>query len=60
VKWISASAWKLGPSARIRHAWSGRGLVLSETSGGIETEYWAHGDACAASFVASRSQSVAA
>jgi hypothetical protein len=33
---------------------------LSATSGGIETEYCAQDDAWAASFVASRSQSVAA
>jgi hypothetical protein len=37
AKWISAIAWKFGPSARIRQAWLGRGSVLSETSGGIET-----------------------
>jgi len=36
AQWISASAWNRGPSARNRHAWFGRGLVLSETSGGIE------------------------
>jgi hypothetical protein len=37
VKWISARAWTLGPSARMRHAWSGRGFVLSATTGGTET-----------------------
>jgi hypothetical protein len=37
AKWISASAWKLGPSARIRHAWSRRNVVLSATIGGTET-----------------------
>jgi hypothetical protein len=37
AKWISAIAWKFGPSARIRGAALGRGSVLSETSGGTET-----------------------
>src|SRR5206468_504400 len=37
AKWISASAWKFGPRARIREAALGRGCVLSATSGGIET-----------------------
>jgi len=37
AKWISARAWKLGPSARILEAWSRRGCVLSATTGGIET-----------------------
>ena len=36
AQWISAIAWKRGPSARMRHAWFGRGIVLSETSGGTE------------------------
>ena len=44
----------------MRWAWSGRGFVLSATTGGTETKYSAHGDALAASDVASRSQSVAA
>jgi hypothetical protein len=44
----------------MRCAWSGRGFVLSATTGGTETKYWAQGDASAASVVASRSQSVAA
>ncbi len=60
VKWISARAWKLGPSARMRAASPGRCLVLSATTGGTETKYWAHGDAFAASVVARRIQSVAA
>ena len=59
-QWISASAWKFAPSARMRAASPGRSFVLSETTGGIETKYVAHGDAFAASFVASLSQSVAA
>jgi hypothetical protein len=33
---ISASAWKFGPSARIRQAWSVRRAVWSAASGGIE------------------------
>jgi hypothetical protein len=37
AKWISAMAWKLGPRALMRQAWSRRGCVLSETIGGIET-----------------------
>ena len=37
VQWISASAWKFGPSARIRSAWPGLRFVLSPTIGGIET-----------------------
>ena len=37
AKWISAMAWKFGPSARMRHAWSRRKVVLSATSGGTET-----------------------
>ena len=28
AKWISAIAWKFGPSARIRHAWSRRNVRL--------------------------------
>ena len=36
AKWISAIAWKFGPSARMREAAFGRGCVLSETSGGTE------------------------
>jgi hypothetical protein len=36
VKWISASAWKFGPSARILAAASGRTWVLFPTIGGIE------------------------
>ena len=36
AKWISAMAWKRGPRARMRHAWSGRASVLSLASGGIE------------------------
>jgi hypothetical protein len=38
VKWTSASAWKFGPSARMREAWSRRNCVLSATSGGTEME----------------------
>src|SRR5437867_684321 len=36
VNWISASAWKFEPSARIRHAASGRSCVLLPTIGGTE------------------------
>jgi hypothetical protein len=57
---ISASAWNAGPSARIRQAWSDRGCDLLPASGGTEMKYSAHGEGFAASFVASRSQSVAA
>src|SRR5690348_5491151 len=42
-KWISASAWKFGPSARISCACPERISVLSELSGGTEMKYWAHG-----------------
>ena len=36
ANWISASAWKFVPSARICVAWFGRRLVLSATNGGTE------------------------
>ena len=36
VRWISASAWNAGPSARMRSAWPGRCRVLSATTGGTE------------------------
>ena len=35
VSCASAIAWKRGPSARIRHAWSGRGIVLFPASAGM-------------------------
>jgi len=54
----SASGTKAGPSARIGPAWFARGWILFAASGGIEIRYCAHGDAFAASFVATRSQSV--
>src|SRR4051812_40859991 len=43
VTFTSASAWKLGPSARIGPAEPPRICVLSDVSGGTLTRYCAHG-----------------